>query len=131
MRISIEPGAVVAEAPQARIDPGAARRAIDRVRGMPAADALAVLTRPGPGTCEPVARVLQGAMAAAADRLGCRADTCMVQGGEVGAGEPVIRVRRQAHGLATWITTETTRISVELRVAALRLVGDEREDVVP
>ena len=61
MRISIEPGAVVAEAPQARIDPGAARRAIDRVRGMPAADALAVLTRPGPGTCEPVARVLQGA----------------------------------------------------------------------
>ena len=55
----------------------------------------------------------------------------MVQGGEVGEGEPVIRVRRQAHGLATWITTETTRISVELRVAALRLVGDEREDVVP
>ncbi|MFC4943556.1 uL22 family ribosomal protein [Pseudonocardia sp. GCM10023141] len=121
MEISVEPVLVTAEAAQARIEPGAAIRALDRVRGMVGTDALAVLMRPGPGTCEPVARVLQGALAAA-DRLGAPAGVCVVVGGEVGDGEPVTRVRRQAHGLATWITTETTRIRVELQVPALRVV---------
>ncbi|MBP2365149.1 uL22 family ribosomal protein [Pseudonocardia parietis] len=122
MEISMEPGLVTAETPQARIDPGAAIRALDRVQGMVGAKALAVLMRPGPGTCEPVARVLQGALAAAADRLGAPPGLCIVLGGEVGDGEPMTRVRRQAHGLATWITTETTRIRVELQVPTLRVL---------
>jgi ribosomal protein L22 len=131
MEINVGPGVVAAEAPQARIDPAVAIRALDRVRGMTATEALALLMRPGPGSCEPVARVLQGALSAAAERLGAPAGTCVVQDGEVGDGEPVIRVRRQAHGLATWITTETTRIRIELRVPALRLVqgGNEQKGV--
>ena len=32
----------------------------------------------------------------------------------VGEGETVVRVRRLAHGMADWITTETTDIRVEL-----------------
>ncbi|GAA2570499.1 uL22 family ribosomal protein [Pseudonocardia hydrocarbonoxydans] len=127
MEISSAPGVVAAEAPQARIDPAVAIRALERVRGMKAADALAVLLRPGPGMCEPVGRVVQGALAAA-DGLGVPAGTCIVLGGEVGDGEPVIRVRRQAHGLATWITTETTRIRIELQVPGLRLVRHERTE---
>jgi large subunit ribosomal protein L22 len=128
MEITVETGVVAAEAPQARIDPAVAIRALERVRGMPATEALAVLTRPGPGTCEPVARVLQGALSAATERLGVPAATCVVLGGDVGDGEPVTRVRRQAHGLATWITTDTTRIRVELQVPSLRLLqgGNER-----
>lgn len=122
MEISVEPGLVTAETPQARIEPGAAIRALERVRGMVGPDALAVLMRPGPGTCEPVARVLQGALAAAAEQLGAPSGVCVVLGGEVGDGEPVTRVRRQAHGLATWITTETTRIRVELQIPTLRML---------
>jgi large subunit ribosomal protein L22 len=38
----------------------------------------------------------------------------VLRSGDVGEGEPVTRVRRQAHGLAAWITTKTTRITVEL-----------------
>jgi ribosomal protein L22 len=121
VEITVASGVISAETPQARIDPAVALRALDRVRGMTATQALAVLLRPGPGTCEPVARVLQGALAAA-DGVGVPAHMCVVAGGEVGDGEPVTRVRRQAHGLATWITTETTRIRVELQVPALRLV---------
>ncbi|MHA6780651.1 uL22 family ribosomal protein [Pseudonocardia saturnea] len=118
MEINIGPGLVVAEAPQARIAKAAAARALDRVHGMSAAEALAVLTRQGAATCEPVARVVQGAVSAAAHRFGSPAGDWVLQGGEIGDGEPVVRVRRKAHGLATWITTETTRIRVELRVAA-------------
>ncbi|NMH97002.1 uL22 family ribosomal protein [Pseudonocardia acidicola] len=122
MEISYAPGLVVAEAPQARIDQAAARRALDRVIGLPANEALALLIHPGSGTCEPVARVLQGAVSAARRDLGVAAATCAVYGGEIADGEPVTRVRRQAHGLASWITTQTTRIRVELRVPVLRLV---------
>lgn len=124
VEITVASGVISAETPQARIDPAVALRALDRVRGMTATQALAVLLRPGPGTCEPVARVLQGALAAA-DGVGVPAHMCVVAGGEVGDGEPVTRVRRQAHGLATWITTETTRIRVVLQVPALRLVHGE------
>jgi hypothetical protein len=123
VEITIGPGCVAAETMQARIDPAVAIRALERVRQLPAPDALGLLMRPGPGMCEPVARVLQGAIAAA-DRVGAPAHTCVVLGGEVGEGEPVTRVRRKAHGLATWITTETTRIRVELQVPALRLLQD-------
>jgi ribosomal protein L22 len=127
MEITVGTGFVAAEAPQARIDPAVAIRALDRVRGMPAPEALAALMRPGPGACEPVARVLQGALSAAAERLGVPAATCLVAGGDVGDGEPVTRVRRQAHGLATWITTETTRIRVNVQVPLRQLHGgDER-----
>ncbi|WP_214368831.1 uL22 family ribosomal protein [Pseudonocardia sp. H11422] len=122
MEISNAPGLVIAEAPQARIDEAVAQRALDRVIGLPASEALAVLTHPGSGTCEPVARVVQGALAAARRDLGVGAGTCVVHAGEVGPGEPVTRVRRQVHGLATWITTQTTRIWVELRVPVLHLV---------
>ncbi len=38
----------------------------------------------------------------------------VITGSEVGEGETVVRVRRLAHGMADWITTETTDIRVEL-----------------
>lgn len=46
-----------------------------------------------------------------------------VRGGEVDEGETVGRVRRQAHGLAAWITTQTASITVELAVPTLHPIS--------
>jgi ribosomal protein L22 len=105
---------VVAEASQARVDQEVARRVLDRVTGLPALDALARLKFAPATTCEPIARVVERALADAARRYPLPPEAFVVAGGEVAEGEPVIRVRRQAHGLATWITTRTTRITVQL-----------------
>jgi metal-sulfur cluster biosynthetic enzyme len=45
-------------------------------------------------------------------------DRLVVAGWEVSDGEAVRRLRRMAYGIADWIVTETTAVTVELREAA-------------
>lgn len=111
---------VVGHNSQARLSQAEARRILARVHGMTAADALHALRFSAGTVCPPVARIVSQAVATAEQTLGVGPDRLVIAASEVGDGETVVRVRRQAHGVAGWITTETTDIRVELRLAPTR-----------
>lgn len=123
MEIEHTYGRVTARTNQARVSQEVARRAIARVEGMPAHEAVTTLSFAAGNVCEPVARVIEAALAHATRNLHFAAALCIVEGGTVGKGETFVRVRRQAHGLATWITTETTSITIDLSVPTLQSVS--------
>jgi large subunit ribosomal protein L22 len=108
---------VVGHNSQARLSQAEARRIFARVHGMTAAEALHALRFSAGTVCPPVARIVSQAVATAEQTLGVGPDRLVVAASEVADGETVVRVRRQAHGVAGWITTETTDIRVELRLA--------------
>jgi large subunit ribosomal protein L22 len=105
---------VAASDPRARLDGGRARLLLDELVGLPADQALELLRFSPRLRCEVLARVLDEALATARIRYGTPADRLVLRGAEVRAGEPVVRVRRAAHGLAGWITTDTTSITVHV-----------------
>ncbi|HEY4017184.1 MAG TPA: iron-sulfur cluster assembly protein [Pseudonocardiaceae bacterium] len=95
-----------------------AKIAIQAVTGLPAVRAVTKL-RLGPGrTCEPVARVLDRALARAST-AGLAAVDLVVLGGRADAGQDVVRVRRKAHGTADWISSPTSDVYLELGPAGL------------
>jgi ribosomal protein L22 len=110
--------AVVGHNSQARLTQDEARRILARVEGMTAAEALGALRFAAGTVCVPVARVVAQAVAQAEHAYGVGPAALVISGSEVGTGEIVVRVRRLAHGMADWITTETTDIRVELTVSA-------------
>jgi metal-sulfur cluster biosynthetic enzyme/ribosomal protein L22 len=98
---------------QVRVPHDAAREALERVTGADAISALAKL-RHGPGrTCEPVARVLDRAIANAA-RDGLDPGVLVVSSIDVQPAEGIVRVRRKAHGKADWITSVTSDVTIAL-----------------
>lgn len=99
----------------ARISQADALRAIEHVRGMTVEQALSAL-RFSPGhTCPPLERVIAVGLAdARAQTPELTATDVLVVSGSVGDGEAITRLRRHAHGDAYWLTTNTTRIEVEL-----------------
>jgi large subunit ribosomal protein L22 len=105
---------IVGHNSQARLSQDEARRIFARVHGMTAADALWALRFSAGTVCPPVARIIAQAAEEAERTLGLGPEGLVVAGTEVGEGETVVRVRRLAHGMADWITTETTDIRVEL-----------------
>ncbi len=107
---------VVAQNTAARLSQTEARRIFARVQGMTAADALHTLRFSAGTVCPPVARIVARAVADGQHTLGVGPDALVITGSTVADGETVVRVRRQAHGVAGWITTQTTDIKVELRV---------------
>ena len=103
--------------PRLRVAEGDARTALRTVVGSPAVSARARL-RFGPGrTCEPVARLLDRAIAQA-EGAGLDPGLLIVADGSVQAAEDIIRMRR-AHGMADWIRSPTCRIQIILRPAGL------------
>lgn len=111
------PETVTARKNNVRVEQEAARRILARTEGMTAAEAYrAVKFRPGMISA-PVARVLEQGLAEAR-RLGIDPRHLTVAAWEVGDGEVITRLRRMAHGIADWITTRTTGISIELAVTA-------------
>jgi metal-sulfur cluster biosynthetic enzyme/ribosomal protein L22 len=98
---------------QVRVPHNEAREALERVIGADAVSALAKL-RHGPGrTCEPVARVLDRAIANAA-REGLDPGVLVVSSVGVKPAEGIVRVRRKAHGKADWITSVTSDVTIAL-----------------
>jgi metal-sulfur cluster biosynthetic enzyme/ribosomal protein L22 len=111
-------GELAVQEPQLRVVDVDGRRALETVRGLTATAAIAKL-RFGPGqTCEPVARLIETAVAKA-EGAGVRPDQLVVIGGAVERAEDIVRVRRKAHGKADWISSPTSRVRVELRPAGL------------
>jgi metal-sulfur cluster biosynthetic enzyme/ribosomal protein L22 len=103
---------------QVRVVTRDAQLAISAITGLSAVRAVAKL-RLGPGrTCEPVARVIDRALARATS-AGLKAEQLVVTGGSASAAEDIVRVRRKAHGKADWISSPTTDVYLELRPAGL------------
>jgi metal-sulfur cluster biosynthetic enzyme len=104
--------------PQLRVADTDGRAALEVVIGLDAVRARARL-RFGPGrTCEPVARLLDRAIAAA-EQAGLSPERLIVASGSVQAAEDIVRVRRKAHGTADWISSPTSRVRINLRPAGL------------
>jgi ribosomal protein L22 len=113
--VSGSPDVYVGHGGAVRLDQTQARRVLARVHGMTAAQALYALRFAAGTVCPPIARVVHQAAAEAQRRHGLDPNALVISGSEVGDGETVVRIRRMAHGMADWITTETTDIRVELR----------------
>lgn len=103
-----------------RVPAAEARSALLRVLGLPVVEAVARLRR-GPGACEPVARLIDGAPESG----------MVVAAAVVGHGEDVVRVRRKAHGKADWITSRTSDVEITLGPVVLSSVVGELPPPVP
>jgi metal-sulfur cluster biosynthetic enzyme len=103
--------------PRARISAADARTALRKVRGLPVLDAMSKLRRgPGP-TYEPVARVLDAALARA-EAAGIRIDQLVVVDGTADPGPDQLRENRKL-GTGTWFTIPTASIIIALQPAGL------------
>jgi metal-sulfur cluster biosynthetic enzyme/ribosomal protein L22 len=110
---------------QLRVGAAEAEAAIAAVRGMTAVAAVAKL-RLGPGrTCEPVARLIDRALA------GTQVDphVLVVAGGSAVPAPDIVRVRRKAHGTADWISTVTAEVRIELRPVGIYRADESTVDV--
>lgn len=99
---------------QVRIAPDVARRVLRHVSGMRVPEALHALRFTLSMACPEVARVIQIAATDAALHGAHAAENLVVVDGTVRDGADVVRLRRQAHGIAGWITTKTTDVTVEV-----------------
>lgn len=104
--------------PQLRLRAADGRDALRGVLSRPAVEARARL-RHGPGrTCEPLARLLDRALAQA-EHAGLDPAHLVVVDGHVEDAEDIVRVRRKAHGKADWIHSPTSRVELTLQPAGL------------
>ncbi|MEJ2889576.1 iron-sulfur cluster assembly protein [Actinomycetospora aeridis] len=105
---------IVVRKDQVRVAEAEATAALDRVVGQPAVPARARL-RFGPGrTCEQLARVLDEAIVRAQE-AGLDTDVLVLSGATAVAAEDIVRVRRKAHGVADWISSKTSDVTIVLR----------------
>lgn len=103
---------------QLRVTESEASAALDRVLGEPAVQARARL-RFGPGrTCEQLARMMDKALMRA-QQCGLGADALVLSAGSAVAAEDIVRVRRKAHGVADWISSPTSDVTIVLRPRGL------------
>lgn len=106
---------------QVRISDSEASAALERVLGEPAVEARARL-RLGPGrTCEQLARVLDKALVRA-QQSGLAAEALVLNAGSAVAAEDIVRVRRKAHGVADWISSPTSDVTIVLQPKGLAAV---------
>ncbi|MDN5857900.1 MAG: iron-sulfur cluster assembly protein [Pseudonocardia sp.] len=125
---------IVVREHQIRIAAPDASAVLARVLGEPAKQARARL-RLGPvGACEQLARVLDRALVRAEQR-GLDADALVVSEGHAVAAQDMVRVRRKAHGVADWISSPTSDVTIVLRPRGLASVASlpppaEEPDVV-
>ncbi|NKQ57690.1 DUF59 domain-containing protein [Amycolatopsis sp. K13G38] len=106
---------------QLRVTRDDASAALERVLGEPAGQARARL-RFGPGrTCEPLARMLDRALAQA-EECGLASDALVLAAGFAVPAEDIVRIRRKAHGVADWISSPTSDVELVLRPKGLAAV---------
>ncbi|MBB5916615.1 metal-sulfur cluster biosynthetic enzyme/ribosomal protein L22 [Nocardia transvalensis] len=117
--------ALKVEEPQVRVPHADAARAAAAVSGMTLPDALRQL-RFAPGrACEPVARIVEKAIADAR-ASGLEPGHLVVTEAVASPGEDIVRVRRKAHGKADWISSVTS--DIVLHLAPRGLVDSETAD---
>ena len=95
-----------------RITPQKARRMIDLIRGLPATEAQTVLRFAPQAASEPVAKVLDSAIANAENNHGLNTDALVVSEAYVDEGPTLKRFRPRAQGRAYRIRKRTSHITV-------------------
>jgi len=101
-----------AQARFVRVTPMKARRVVDLIRGLPAAQAQAVLTFAPQAASEPVGKVLNSAIANATNNHDLEASTLVVTEAYVDEGPTMKRFRPRAQGRAYRIRKRTSHITV-------------------
>ena len=101
-----------AQARYVRVTPMKARRVIDLIRGMKAADAQAVLTFAPQAASEPVGKVLASAIANATNNHAMDARALVVSEAFVDEGPTMKRIRPRAQGRAYRIRKRSSHITV-------------------
>jgi large subunit ribosomal protein L22 len=101
-----------AQARFARVTPRKARRVIELIRGLPAAEARAVLRFAPQAASEPVGKVLASAIANAEHNDKLEADTLWVSRAWVDEGPTLKRFRPRMGGRAYRINKRTSHITV-------------------
>jgi len=114
-----------AQARYVRVTPMKARRVVDLIRGLPAADAQAVLRFAPQAASEPVGKVLDSAIANAEHNNNLDPRTLVVSEAYVDEGPTLKRFRPRAQGRAYRIRKRTSHIIVvvESRPAATAGAG--------
>ena len=101
-----------AQARYVRVTPMKARRVIDLIRGLPAAEAQAILHIAPQAASEPVGKVLDSAIANATNNFKLDPDTLVVREAYVDEGPTLKRFRPRAQGRAYRIRKRTSHITV-------------------
>ena len=114
-----------AQARFVRVTPMKARRVVDLIRGLPAADAQAVLRFAPQDASEPVGKVLDSAIANATNNHNLNPASLVVAEAYVDEGPTMRRFRPRAQGRAFRIRKRTSHITVVLEDL------DAREPVAP
>ncbi len=101
-----------AQARYVRVTPRKARRVVDLIRGLPAAQAESVLRFAPQAASEPVYKVLASAMANAEHNFKLDRETLFVSRAWVDEGPTLKRFRPRAQGRAFRINKRTSHITV-------------------
>ncbi|MEI8082248.1 MAG: 50S ribosomal protein L22 [Actinomycetes bacterium] len=102
----------MARARYIRVTPMKARRVVDLIRGLPAAEAEAILRYAPQAASEPVGKVLKSAIANATNNDGLDAATLVVTKAYVDEGPTMKRFRPRAQGRAFRIRKRTSHITI-------------------
>ena len=97
-----------------RISSSKVKSVIDLIRGLPVADAKAVLMATPNGATEPVSKLLNSAIANAENNLNLTQDSLYVAEVFAGQGPTLKRFRPRAQGRATRIRKRTSHITIIL-----------------
>jgi large subunit ribosomal protein L22 len=109
-----------AEARFVRVTPMKARRVVDLIRGLPAAEALTVLQFAPQSASEPVYKVLASAMANAENNDRLDPDTLRVAAAFVDEGPTMKRFRPRGFGRAYRVRKRTSHITVVVESVAAK-----------
>lgn len=133
-----------AQARYVRVTPQKARRVVDLIRGIPAAQAQSVLRFAPQAVSEPIGKVLDSAIANATNNFNLNPDGLIVSAAFVDEGPTMKRIRPRAQGRAYRVRKRTSHITVivatpdELTVkptvkkkAATPTATDEASSAVP
>ena len=101
-----------AQARFVRVTPQKARRVIDLIRGLPAAEAQSLLRFAPQGASEPIGKVLDSAIANASNNFNLDPRTLVVSEVFVDEGPTMKRFRPRAQGRAGQILKRTSHITV-------------------
>lgn len=112
-----------AQARFVRVTPMKARRVVDLVRGLPVAEAQAILRFAPQSASEPVGKVLKSAVANAVNNDGLNEDALVVVEARVDDGPTMKRFRPRAQGRASRIRKRTSHITIVVGEPALAEAG--------
>ena len=101
-----------AQARYIRVTPMKARRVVDLIRGLPAAEAQAILRYAPQAATEPVGKVLKSAIANATNNNGADVNSLVITEARVDEGPTMKRFRPRAQGRAFRIRKRTSHITI-------------------